>query len=352
MSVTSTFVINSIPSADPSTKEEIRVADGGIEVLNYPLDLLSEKSKESIKVDSVVPFVGFYIMVPSKVDVKPDDSTLDDTTTGDIIKIRGLDYAEEVNQAAAKNGMEFAKDLLKGREKIRIFRKVNILKKMICLYMPDTVNQDLQAQYNTLSIGNEVQGYGALSDAIQKGYQALFENGSIEALKSPLTNFMASFQGSGGLLGGLGTAAKFVQAGNGVAVNPLSEVFFENMSFRTYNFDFKFQPRNAKEALMVRDIIQTFRMYMVPEISKDNTAGIFFTVPAYFQPKYYIQQEGRVIENDKIPKISGCALTGVQTDWAPDGYAQHKDGMPVAVRVQLNFTELEIMHRDRIKEGY
>jgi hypothetical protein len=26
--------------------------------------------------------------------------------------------------------------------------------------------------------------------------------------------------------------------------------------------------------------------------------------------------------------------------------------MPVAVRVQLNFTELELMHRDRIKEGY
>jgi hypothetical protein len=168
-----------------------------------------------------------------------------------------------------------------------------------------------------------------------------------------LLNLYASIsEDAGGIFGGISTVAKYVSEGQGVAVNPLTEMFFDNMGFRNFSFDFKFMPRNDKEASNVLKIIQTFRMYMVPEFTSDNVAGIFYTVPAFFQIKYFIQAGGYVNENEAIPKISGCVLSSVQTDWAPDGAAFHKDGMPVAVRMQLNFTELEIMHRKRIKDGY
>jgi len=234
-----------------------------------------------------------------------------------------------------------------GKDRLRIQRKVQVLKKLICLHMPDTVNHDLSAEYSTLSIGKDLVKVGSVIDAVKHGIKM-----DMDKLGSDIVNFGAAFADESGLAGVAGTLAKYVQAGQGVAVNPLSEVFFENMQFRQFNFDFKMQPRNAAEAQEILDIIKTFRMYMVPEISSDNVAGIFFTVPGFFQIKYYIQDQDGVRENDRIPRISGCALTGVQTDWAPDGLSLHKDGMPNAVRIQLNFTELEIMHRDRIKDGY
>jgi hypothetical protein len=335
-------------AVETSTLDTSRFDDAGIKALTYPNDLLRDKIGPHEK---ITPFMAFYVMVPFTARATKENEALDDTSTNSVLKLRGLDYAAEVNQLKdLEQAQSIVTEALQGKERIRIFRRVNILKKMICLYMPDTLNSDLNASYNNFSVGSDtIAQIGSTVDIFQS-----WKNGTAtqESVKKNLTNLLAGFAGGGGLIGGVGTAFKFVQAGQGTAINPLSEVFFDNMAFRQFNFDFKFMPRSKEEVKEVREIIDTFRAYMVPEIDTSSAAGIFFSVPAFFQIKYYIQKEGMISENDHIPKISGCALTAVSTDMAPEGVALHKDGAPVAIRMQLSFTELEIMHRDRIKQGY
>jgi hypothetical protein len=345
---TSSFVIKK-PDNQSSTLETPPGSLDDFVPIIFPENLLSDKTYNNR--DKTTPFMGFYVFVPSKATAVKEGDAFDDSSTNEITKLRGLNYADEVNKELnVKNGEEFVSKALQGNDRIRIFRKVNALKKFICLYMPDTVNHDLNAVYNNFNFGGDaVAAVSSLVDAVKTG---AIDN-SPEGVKNSLVNFIAAAGGQeGGIFSGLSIAARFAQQGAGLAVNPLSEMFFENMSFRQFNFDYKFTPKSPAEADIVKEIIKTFRMYSVPEITKENIAGVFFSVPAFFQIKYYMQQDGSVSENENIPKISGCVCTGVQTDWAPDGLALHKDGMPVAVRMQLNFTELEIMHRDRIKQGY
>ena len=59
------------------------------------------------------------------------------------------------------------------------------------------------------------------------------------------------------------------------------------------------------------------------------------------------------IENPNIPKISTCVLESIFTDYAPNGFSAYEvpgqlaerggTGMPVAIRLTLQFRETEIM---------
>lgn len=352
----SSFVINPSPS-DASSNDSGQAGEGlesqqsDLSPLVYPENLL--EAKTYLQEDKVVPFMGFYVMVPKSAQVVQESSpdVLSDASTNDITKLRGLDYASEVNKELnIKNGKEWIENSKTSKDRIRIYKQANVLRKFICLYMPETLNSDLTASYNSLSVGADNL---ALAGVAIEAYNSGFSKGtSIDILKKLGASLAAAIPATDTISSVIKTGGKFVQAGQGIAVNPLTEVLFENMQFRQFNFDFKFVPKNKGEAATVQEIIKTFRMYMVPEIKKSSVAGIFFSVPAFFQIKYYVQKEGAVQENDKIPKISGCALVGMNVDMAPDGQALHKDLSPVATRIQLNFMELEIMHRDRIIQGY
>jgi hypothetical protein len=72
--------------------------------------------------------------------------------------------------------------------------------------------------------------------------------------------------------------------------------------------------------------------------------------PSEFDIEFYYNGE----VNPNIPKISTCALTSISIDYAPNGFRAYEvpgenspkmgsTGMPVAMRVNLSFRELEIM---------
>ncbi len=319
---------------------------GGFDVLTYPQDLLSERTFN--QKDRTTFAMGFYILLPTSAKaVKENSAVFNEQESAEIVKTHGLDYAAEVNrQLTVESGTELATEAIEGKEssRLRVFRQSRTLKKMIMLYMPETLNSDLQAQYNSVDLGGVGVAVGAsMVDTFkQLTSKDAVKGGDVERI---ITNVIGATNVAG--------VGKAIQAGVGRAVNPLSEVLFENMAFRSYNFDFKFVPKSEKEAQDVLQIIKTFRSYMVPEFNSDSVAGAFFSVPAFFQIKYYILKDGAMEENASLQKISACALEGVLVDNAPDGFAMHTDGVPVATRMQLQFRELEIMHRKRIQdEGY
>lgn len=314
-----------------------------LQVLSFPEDLFSPKAFDSVT-DKVSMGIGFYIMIPTSAKaVKGGSSDVySESDTQMALGYHGLDYAKEVNKPITG---QLAEDVLGKKERLRIFRQSRMLKSMIMLYMPETLNSDLTINYNQMDVGGAFTGIAAtMLSAADNGIKSFLGNMSAGA--------GGAWKDAVNLAAAIRPEAKLLQQGMGIAINPMSEMLFENMSFRTFSFDYTFTPKSKAEASDVDNIIRMFRAYAVPEFDKDAVAGAFFSVPAFFQIKFYTVKNGTIAENTKLNKISGCVLENILVDYAPNGYAMHEDGYPVTTRIQMNFKELEVMHRDRIMEGY
>jgi len=60
--------------------------------------------------------------------------------------------------------------------------------------------------------------------------------------------------------------------------------------------------------------------------------------------------------NSYIPQISRCALTDMNIDYSPEGVfttfkGDERGAAPVLTKVDLTFTEMEIMTKETISEG-
>ena len=151
----------------------------------------------------------------------------------------------------------------------------------------------------------------------------------------------------GTLLGSKNSATIAFTATTGVVRNPMLEMIYKSPSFRQFQFDFTFYPRDEKEALQVQQIIERLRFHQAPEFagSGGEVKG-FLIPPSEFDIKFYYAGA----ENPNIPPIATCVLTSIQTNYAPGGFNAYEvpgqlsptlggTGMPVAIQLTLGFQE-------------
>lgn len=132
----------------------------------------------------------------------------------------------------------------------------------------------------------------------------------------------------------------------GFPVNPRVEVLFSTRPQRQWVFEVFMLPRSETEAATVKQIIQTIRYYAAPEIT---TSGFFFIPPAEFDITFFFNGE----ENQNLPRINTCVLERIDVDYAPEAtYSTFRDGQPIAVRMSLAFREVEILHKQRVGQGF
>ena len=137
----------------------------------------------------------------------------------------------------------------------------------------------------------------------------------------------------------------------GQAKNPNLESVFKAVPFREFTFPFTFAPKNEKEKDMVHKILQLFRFHMLPE--RQSNANGYFNVPSEFQITY-MYRDGA---NMYVPKISRCALTDMSVDYSPEGVfttfrGDDKGAAPVLTKMELTFSEMEIMTKETIAVGH
>jgi hypothetical protein len=131
--------------------------------------------------------------------------------------------------------------------------------------------------------------------------------------------------------------------------NPNAEQLFKGMDFRKFDFNFDMTPRNKKEADAILNIINTFKYFMHPEKTDDN----FLIFPAEFEIEFY--SGGNV--NQFLGSLSTCALTDMSVNYTPNGLwsaLQGTDGYAQSVNLRLQFTEMELLTKNRLdlwKEG-
>jgi hypothetical protein len=220
----------------------------------------------------------------------------------------------------------------------------------IALYMPDTLVFEERQGFTDLQLGGELATLGAAGATVLNDAGVGTKSFDAQALGKNATPFIADFiAGKVGALAGINTTNAIFASLLGAVKNPQLEMIYTSPEFRNFSFEFMFYPRSEKEAKEVQDIIQRLRFHQAPEILA-GSAGYFMVPPSEFDIEF--RYNGHI--NPNIPKISTCVLTSVNVDYAPNGFRtyevpnEHKPkmgstGMPVAMRVNLTFRELEIM---------
>lgn len=233
----------------------------------------------------------------------------------------------------------------------------------IALYMPDTVVTAYDHDWNAMSLTDALGKLGLYTafgadlniaglaagleaDAKDLNYHFAATRQAFNNAKIP-TELKGQIAQATGAVGADFTT--FALKNQGLAVNPHLEMVFRGTQNRRYIFEFDFQPRSAKEAQNIKQILQTFRAYAAPEIASGSN-GRYFIPPAEFDISYRFNNE----ENDYIAKISTCALTNIAINWNQTGsWASFIDGSPVHIHVALTFMEIDVITREMIQEkGY
>jgi hypothetical protein len=236
----------------------------------------------------------------------------------------------------------------------RFINTTQLTRDAIALYMPDTLAFSQQQGYDNATPGNEL--IGQLAAAGVSAAQSYQKSGGniVDKLSAAGASIMKSAvlktaDASKGLLGESTGAVAFAAAG--VAKNPMMELIYSSPSFRTFQFDFLFYPRDEKEALEVQKIIEKFRFHSSPELIPDSQG--FMVPPSQFDIRFYYGGS----QNPNIPQIATCVLTGIDVNYAPNGWSAYEipgqssptlggTGMPVAIQMTLQMQEVEILTKE------
>ena len=155
--------------------------------------------------------------------------------------------------------------------------------------------------------------------------------------KAVLTNLGLSKVPGGGI----------AQAMSGVAPNPKKEQLFRNVDFRTFNFEYQFAPRNAKESQQVKNIIDLFKLHMHPEFK--DTAGFLFLYPSEFEIVYYQGDS----ENMNLPRHTSSVLIDMSVNYTPQTmFNTFENGASTLITINLTFKELAILTKAEILDGF
>lgn len=192
------------------------------------------------------------------------------------------------------------------------------------------------------SLGDFFNGLLSAGSDIANAGGALVQSGEAQQLSNA---FFASKAVN--LLGGNTSFEGVLARSTGQILNPNTELLFNGVKLRSFNFSFNLAPRNGDEAEMVKNIIRTLKISMSPSttIENGNQTGIFLQSPNVFRLKYKTGSNNHQFLNSFIV----AALTNVQVNYTGSGtYMTYDDGSktPVHMVMQLSFQELSPVYAE------
>jgi len=220
----------------------------------------------------------------------------------------------------------------------------------IALYVPDTLTSTASVSYGDADVGPMRRAAVNIIDALMSPNNDLMNvagqqtDNLIQTGKQQIKNMIT---------GGISNMRA------GIASNPQKEVTLNPLEFRTFSFDYEFNPRSEEEANYVRQIIHTFKSSMLPdtinlkdeaknqgleiESTIDNNA--FYSFPSLFD----IYFDGPVA--DKIDGFLPAVCTQAEVNYAGgQKFATFYDGQPVKITLSLSFQEIRVLTRTNYEQ--
>ena len=242
--------------------------------------------------------------------------------TNDFSKVDTLRFSAAGAISGAAQGESVALTLKRGTRRIA---------QSIALFMPSGLTFTGVNEYENISLT-------AIAGAIGTG--------AVNAITSLIPSNLGG-RALGTIFNTAAAVAGQVAKISGNPINPRVEILFSTTTQRQFTFEVLMAPRNEEESITIKNIIQTLRYHAAPEI--DPTLGLTFIPPAEFDITFF----HKGVENTNIPRINTCVLERIDVDVAPQGaYATFSNGYPVAVRMNLGFREIEMVHKLRVLQGF
>lgn len=227
--------------------------------------------------------------------------------------------------------------------------------KTISLYMPDTVNVSQTADWQSVDLTKVFGMYGLLGQVAPSILDSKNFSQAASSLASNPEYAVAALEGismqEGVVEKKKSMIPSILMSRAGFAVNPQLEVLFKGVGLRSFQYQFIFTPVSQEESQQVKKIIEAFRMYSSPELSELG-GGRYFKTPCHFGIEYLFLTGEQAELNPYLHKIKDCILESVYVDYSPEGWSTFRDGMPLQVRMTLQFRETQIVTRKDIQEGY
>lgn len=174
-------------------------------------------------------------------------------------------------------------------------------------------------------------GKGKVGAALQGVGNDLKDFAQDVASSSGLPNYVRAY------FAGQAVGANIIGRQTGAVLNNNLELLFQGPTLRTFQYNYRFTPREPNESIAIKNIIKTLKT----EMSVDKTGnGLFLVSPNVFELKYFFGRTKQ--EHPFLNKIKLCALTNLSVDYTPDGsYMTFDDGSMTSYNVSMQFSELE-----------
>ena len=211
----------------------------------------------------------------------------------------------------------------------------------ICLYMPASLEVSHKANYGEAEIGFAVAA--ALGSAKALGSSGFDALGALNAVGDGVEG-MAKGVLDSTIAPGTAAAADII---SGTIKNNRTEMKFEGIDRRSFSFTFKMLPKTAAEAADVEEIVTMFRYHSMPEFEKSGGIGVegrTMIVPSTFNISYK--------PGIHLHRIGECALESVNVKFGGDRPQFFKDHQPVETELTLQFKELDLITKEKVREGY
>jgi len=213
----------------------------------------------------------------------------------------------------------------------------------ITLYMPSQIQVSQKANYGEAEIGMVVAA------ALKSGESLV---GMMEGSSEFDLGQFASTVGAqarntlGAALEGAGAtgAQAAVAITQGKTTNNRTEMKFEGIDRRSFNFTFRLLPRSPQEAQRIQEIVTLFRLHSMPEFDRGDSLGRTLIAPSTFDIQY--------TPDEHLHKISTSVLESVDVKYGGDRPQFYKDNQPTETELTLTFKELEIVTKERVAQGY
>ena len=252
----------------------------------------------------------------------------------------------------------------------------------ISLYMPPSVSVSYGMNYADKDVGLFAETgsnvINKLLEAKEISYDAI-SKAAVGAVKAAGSGALQGAKVAG--IAALDTfapgAETLIALHRGAIITPRMELMLEGVGRRSFSYSFTFIPKSVQEAKIVEDIIYAFKFHMHPEYVKNavqvgsskmgkaaskaagkvvSGVGREMTIPSTFDIAYMYQNG----PNNFLNKISTCFLKTMDVQYGAERFTAYEptEGNfgsgppPQRTQITLNFSEMEIITKERIAEGY
>ena len=208
----------------------------------------------------------------------------------------------------------------------------------IALYLPEDISQ-------TTSVGYEEDKFGQVARGANN---VINEGAGLGGMMKEVENFAKSAFNSGANV----MTAGIQNLRAGMAENPMKEQTLKGMDMRTHDFEFSFKPKSEAEAEEVTQIINIFRLAMLPDtfaLEADSPNENFFNYPNVFD----------VYIDGPIAKTIEGFLPMVLSEMSVETFGGNSDALlgasddefySAATDIKLSFKEIKILSQEVYNE--